>query len=129
MRRNVLYNPRLRMAAKKLRNEMTAAEKKIWYEYLKDHNFRFLRQKPIGNYIVDFYSPRLRLIIEIDGETHLDDKSKIYDDIRTKFFTCTGLKVLRFWNDDVINGVHVVGEIINKEIDKLRTLNPPNPLC
>lgn len=121
MRRNVLYDPNLKTAAKRLRDEMTAAEKKIWYEFLQNHEFRFLRQKPIGNYIVDFYCPRLKLVIEIDGATHLDEKDKAYDENRTKFFTSLGIRVLRFWNDDILSGVHIIGEIIDKEIDKLKT--------
>jgi len=120
MRRNFLYSPKLKIRARRLRNEMTIAEKKIWREYLANSKYRWLRQRPINNYIVDFYCPKLRLVIEVDGETHLREKDLAYDLKRTKDLEKLGLKVLRFWNDDILSGFHIVGEIIDKEIDKLK---------
>ncbi|MEI6597032.1 MAG: endonuclease domain-containing protein [bacterium] len=121
MRRNVLYNPKLKLLARRLRNEMTVAENKLYYEYLRLHEYRWLRQKPIGNYIADFYCPQLKLIIEIDGSTHLDSKNKKYDDNRTKFFASINIKAIRFWNNDVLNGLYVVGQIIDDEIKKIKS--------
>jgi len=113
------YNKELNKKAKYLRNEMTAAEKKLWYGYLRNHQFQFLRQRPIGNYIVDFYCPKLKLVIEIDGETHLSKEDREYDKERTRVLESYGLKVLRFWNDDVLNGIEVVSEMIENEIEKI----------
>ncbi|MFA4833694.1 MAG: DUF559 domain-containing protein [Patescibacteria group bacterium] len=126
------YNKKLKDKARELRNNMTAAEKKLWYEYLKNHKYIFLRQKPINNYIVDFYCSELKLIIEIDGETHIAEEDRKYDKERTKVLEGYGLEVLRFWNDDILNGIEAVGEIIEGEMRKIKfpliKSNPPSPL-
>lgn len=80
--------------------------------------YRFLRQKVIGNFIVDFYCSELGLIIEVDGETHLSEKDRVYDEKRTGEPEGFGLKVLRFWNDDILEGLDAVAEIIEEEINK-----------
>lgn len=115
------YSSNLKIKARNLRNQMTSAEKRLWYEYLRQHEYRFLRQKPIGNYIVDFYCSKLKLVIEIDGVTHLDEKDVNYDNNRTKELEKFGLKVLRFWNNDVLNGLGAVEEIIEEEIGKIKS--------
>lgn len=76
------YNTKLKARARELRKNQTAAEKKLWNYYLKNHKYKFTRQKPINNYIVDFYCSKLKLVIEVDGETHLEEKDIIYDMIR-----------------------------------------------
>ncbi len=63
---------------------MTAAEKKLWFDYLRGHKYRFVRQKAIRNYIIDFYCQKLKLGIEIDGETHLGYKNQQYDKKRVE---------------------------------------------
>ena len=113
------YNKKLKDRARKLRNEMTPAEKKLWYEYLRFNKYGFLRQKIIKNFILDFYSSKLRLVIEVDGETHLEEKDIIYDKHRTKELEKLGLKILRFWNDDILEGF---GEIINIIEDKINKI-------
>lgn len=122
-RKFIYYNKNLNEKARKLRNEMTPAEKKLWYEYLRKHQYNFFRQKPIGNYIVDFYYPKLNLVIEIDGETHLTDNEKNYDEQRTKDLNKYGLKLIRFWNDEVLRDLENVINKIEEEIDG----NHPNP--
>ncbi|NCO79991.1 type II restriction endonuclease [Candidatus Falkowbacteria bacterium CG_4_9_14_3_um_filter_38_19] len=116
------YNNNLNSRAKDLRNNMTAAEKKLWYEFLRGHEYRFVRQKVIGNYIIDFYCQKLKLGIEIDGGTHLGDKNEEYDKNRTEELNKSGIKILRFWNDDILKGLGEVESIIEKEINPL---NPP----
>ncbi|PIS32075.1 endonuclease, partial [Candidatus Peregrinibacteria bacterium CG08_land_8_20_14_0_20_41_10] len=66
------YNQKLITKAKENRKNPTPAEKKMWYEILNSNKtgYRFLRQKPISNFILDFYCPKLLLAIEIDGDTH-----------------------------------------------------------
>lgn len=113
------YNKSLKDRARELRNNPTAAESKLWHYCLKNHKYTFLRQKPIDNFIVDFYCSKLKLVIEIDGGTHLDSKDVSHDDRRTKILEKYGLKILRFWNDDVLNGVHIVYESIEREIKKI----------
>ena len=109
---HIPYNPELRDRARNLRKEMTAAEKKLWYGFLKDYRHSVLRQKPLDNYIVDFYCARLKLVIEIDGDTHGTDEEKEYDEFRTKVLEGYGLKVLRFLNNEIFNEFdYVCGEI------------------
>ncbi len=87
---------------------MTTAEKKLWNQYLKNLEFRFLRQRPIDNFIVDFYCAALKLVIEIDGESHFTTEAKEYDQARTKILEGYGLKVIRFTNDEVMNNLEGV---------------------
>ena len=126
-RRNLQYNPKLKARARELRNNMTAAEKKLWFG-LRQLPINIYRQKPIGNYIADFYIPSLKLVIEVDGESHIGNEDIEYDKLRTNEFEKLGLKVVRFWNDDVLYGFDEVFEIINSYINN-NQINPPNPLC
>ena len=75
------YNGKLKKFARKLRKNMTEAEKVLWYKIRKKQllNFRFYRQKIIGNYIVDFYCPKGKLVIEVDGGQHYYGKIKEKD--------------------------------------------------
>jgi very-short-patch-repair endonuclease len=113
------YNPKLVERAKNLRKNMTTAEKKLWYSYLMDFKFRVLRQKPIDNFIVDFYCTKLKLVIEIDGDSHFTNDGKDYDQERTQILEGYGLKVMRFTNDEVLKDFAGVCQRI-EEI-------PPNP--
>ncbi len=63
---------------------MTSAEKKLWYGYLRTFKFTVLRQRPIDYFIVDFYCPTLKLVIEVDGESHYSNDGKDYDGERTQ---------------------------------------------
>ncbi|MBU4347043.1 endonuclease domain-containing protein [Patescibacteria group bacterium] len=111
------YNPDLVGRARELRKNMTVAERKLWYDYLRYFKYPVLRQRPIDNYIVDFYCPQLKLVIEIDGETHIEAHDIKYDNIRTKILEEKyGLRVIRFWNLDVLDGFDVVCEIIEREL-------------
>ncbi len=87
--------------AKNLRKNMTNEEKTIWYDFLVKINPRFHRQKIIGNYIVDFYCPKLKIVIEVDGVQHYDIANSIYDTKRTQFLEDLGLSVIRFDNYDI----------------------------
>ncbi|MEG4535481.1 DUF559 domain-containing protein [Microcoleus sp. D2_18a_D3] len=68
------YNPKLIPIAKQLRKNPTPAEKKLWQDFLRNFPFRVLRQRPIDNFIVDFYCAALQLGIEIDGESHFTEE-------------------------------------------------------
>ena len=67
-----------------MRAAMTRAEKKLWFDFLKDYKYKFLRQRVINNYIVDFYCSELNLVIELDGDSHYEDGAEQYDEIRTE---------------------------------------------
>jgi len=91
------YNPKLKPLARKLRNNSTLSEILLWEE-LKNRKmlgFKFLRQKPIGDYIVDFFCNKLKLVIEIDGDSHREENFT-YDMKRQKWLESKGLTVLRF---------------------------------
>jgi len=120
MRRNLLYNNKLKDRARELRKQQTPAEKKLWYQHLKISKYRFLRQKPIGNYIADFYCPVLKLVIEIDGDTHYTEEAIKYDDERTAYLEGLGITVLRVTNDDVYNNFNEVCLLID-------AIKPPLP--
>ncbi|MEG4092209.1 endonuclease domain-containing protein [Microcoleus sp. Pol12B4] len=96
------YNPKLIPIAKELRKNPTPAEKKLWEDFLRNFPFRVLRQRPIDNFIVDFYCAALRLVIEVDGESHFTEQGKQYDAERTEIFEGYGLQVVRFTNVDVL---------------------------
>lgn len=110
------YNKHLVARAKELRRNMTRAEKKLWYECLRTFPLRVLRQKPIDNFIVDFYCAKLKLVIEVDGESHFTDAAKIKDEERTRILQGYGLKVIRFTNNDVLESCEAVCQVIHCSI-------------
>ncbi|MBD2486552.1 endonuclease domain-containing protein [Aulosira sp. FACHB-615] len=114
------YNPKLVERAKELRKNMTPAEKKLWCDYLRNFQFRVLRQRPIHHFIVDFYCPTLQVVIEIDGDSHFTDEAQDYDRERTRILEGYGLKIIRFTNSQVLNHFESVCEHI-------QGLIPPNP--
>lgn len=86
---------------------MTLAEVKLW-NILKGReftNYKFRRQHGIGPFIVDFYCPKLKLVIELDGSQHLEAKNIIYDRKRTKYFNSLNIKVIRFSNNEVLGNI------------------------
>ena len=87
--------------ARELRSKTTDAERKLW-QHLKSRqlqNVKFRRQYPTAGYIADFASPEIRLVIELDGGQHLEQRE--YDSKRTGRLACNGHRALRFWNDEV----------------------------
>lgn len=98
-----------------LRKNMTEPEIKLW-QYLRNEQLgvKFRRQHSIGEYIADFYCSKLKLVIEIDGESHFNDEAIEYDSIRTNFFKSLGIEVIRFNNDEVMTNIEGVFEIIQK---------------
>src|SRR5688500_18025840 len=98
--------------AKELHRNMTDAEAKLW-RHQRAHRMgdvHFRNQHAIGNYVVDFCAPRKKLIIGLDGSQHLEQEE--YDAERTAFFESKGYRVLRFWNNDVMNNVDAVLKLI-----------------
>ena len=87
--------------ARNLRKEMTKEERKLWYTFLCKLPVRFRRQQIIGNYIVDFYCHSRRLVIELDGSQHYEEKGKNADIERDTYLTKLGHPVLRYANLDV----------------------------
>lgn len=106
------YNPRLKQIALTLRKNMTLSEILLWQQ-LKNKQlmgYDFHRQKPIDEYVVDFYCPLLKLVLEIDGDSH--DGKEEADRIRQEKLESLGLTVMRFWDSDVKSNVDgVVGQL------------------
>jgi len=123
------YNKNLKEHARQLRENMTDAERHLWakirMKQLKD--YQFYRQKPIGDYIVDFFCPKAKLIIEVDGSQHFVNETIEYDRIREEYVSSLGLKVLRFTNTEVLKHVEGVVERIAEEMNEKIPLNPPFP--
>lgn len=110
------YNPKLKNLARELRNNMTYEERKLWYQFLRSCHIRFLRQKVIGNYIVDFYSPKAAIVIELDGGQHYENNAIENDKIRDEYLQNLGLKVLRYTNTDINKNFEAVCNDIIKNI-------------
>ena len=104
--------PEIEKAARKLRNNLTPAETHLW-EALRSkqlEGLRFRCQHPVGNFILDFYCPAVRLVVEVDGGIHASQTE--YDDARTAKLAEYGYKVLRFSNEQVMNDLpKVLAEI------------------
>ncbi|MBQ5783020.1 MAG: endonuclease domain-containing protein [Oscillospiraceae bacterium] len=106
-------NKELTPLAKTLRKNMTKEECKLWYEFLRNYPVRFLRQKVIDNYIVDFYCHSARLIIELDGSQHFEENTILKDRIRTENIENRNLFVLRIQNIDINRNFRGVCEYID----------------
>jgi very-short-patch-repair endonuclease len=107
--------------AKRLRRDQTDAERKLWMHLRSRqmNGFKFRRQQPIGRYIVDFFCPESRLVLELDGGHHADQVQA--DQRRTEFLTKAGYRVLRFWDNEVLTDTEAVLQKISNE------LNNPSP--
>ena len=92
------YNKDNVQIAKILRKNLTPQERKLWYDFLRNFAPRFQRQKPIGEYIVDFYCAKARLAIELDGGGHYEEIQKQKDAKRTAELQTMGIEVVRFCN-------------------------------
>jgi very-short-patch-repair endonuclease len=112
------YEPKLKQPSRQLRNKSTDAEILLWAKIrMRQLNgFLFYRQKPLGGYIADFYCPKAKLVIEVDGGQHLTPDSVEYDRVRDEYMKNIGLKTLRFTNIDVIENIDGVVETIEKSL-------------
>ena len=105
-------NSSLKKNAQNLRKNMTKEEAQLWYQCLCRAKCRFRRQYVIGNYIVDFYCHRAKLVVELDGSQHYESKEQEYDRKRSVYLEGQGLKVIRFSNLDVTQRFRDVCEAI-----------------
>ncbi|MBI3231478.1 MAG: endonuclease domain-containing protein [Candidatus Doudnabacteria bacterium] len=113
----------LKTLRQKLRKTATPAERKIWsiIKNRKIKDLRFFRQYSVGNCILDFYCPAIRLCLEIDGGQHFEEKNKIDDQTRTEFLNSSNIEVLRFQNNDVLQNIEGV---YNKITQTIGLINP-----
>ena len=120
------YNRRLKNRARSLRANLTDAEQRLWTRLRRKQiqGVQFYRQKPIGNYIVDFYAPTAQLVVEVDGSQHFDTAQMRYDKQRSAYLKELRLKVLRFDDRQVLLELDSVVEAIfsgvNENLSKMR---------
>ena len=112
------YNKKLKEFSRILRKNMTDAERKLWYRIRMKQikGFQFYRQRPIGDYIVDFYCPKAKLVIELDGGQHYLKTGEEKDIMRDNYLNRMGLKVLRFSDADVLRDIDSVLKKILDEV-------------
>lgn len=117
-RKIIPYQPHLKELARKLRNNSTYTEVLLWKRLSGKQmmGYDFHRQKPLLNYIVDFYCNELNLAIEIDGATHFDNDTVLNDKKRDEELAKYGVTVLRIWDGDVLNNIENVLNTIEQWI-------------
>jgi very-short-patch-repair endonuclease len=97
-------DPALKKRRRELRRNQTEAEKLLW-AHLRNKQFygmKFFRQYSIGPYILDFYCPRMKLAVELDGGQHNESENKEYDSVRSEYLKSQGIDVIRFWDNEVL---------------------------
>ena len=112
------YDKHLTNFARANRKTPTPAENLLWQKALRNrqfHGHKFLRQKPIGPYVVDFYCAELKLVIEIDGDSHAEQFD--YDVQRTAYLNCLGLRVLRYANRDILDNLPGTYEHLQTQLE------------
>ncbi len=108
------YNPKLKKFARELRKNMTDAERLLWMKLRRKQlkGLQFYTQKPIGNFIVDFYCPKVKLIIELDGGQHYTEEGIEKDKARDNDLQKQGFRVLRFSDREIFKQLDGVLEKI-----------------
>ncbi len=114
------YNPKLKKLARKLRKDMTLSEVLLWNELkqAKMMGYDFLRQRPMDNFIVDFYCKDLRLVIEIDGSSHHSEEAYERDMLRQQRLESMGVHFLRFDDLEVKRNISNVLAVIEAWIEE-----------
>lgn len=114
-------NPRLKVYRQQLRKQMTEAEVSLWGQIKNGQilGYKFRRQYSVNIFILDFYCPKLRLAIEIDGGQHAKKEIETYDQGRTNYLNDHNITVLRYWNNEVLKNIEGVYMDIEDNIKKL----------
>ncbi len=125
------YRRDLKTIARSLRANMTDSEQALWTrlrgKQLK--GVQFYRQRPIGNSIVDFYAPKAKLVVEVDGSQHFTSENIKKDEIRPTELEKQGLRILRFNNLEVLQQIDAVIEVIFEALPEPRKIPPSPPLA
>jgi very-short-patch-repair endonuclease len=110
----LIYNNKLKLYSRELRKNMTDAERHLWFKVRRRQlkGCQFFSQRIIGDYIVDFFCPKAKLVIEVDGSQHFSDEMAEADRKRDNYLMNLGLKVLRFTDTDVLKNAEGVVENI-----------------
>ncbi len=116
------HNKKLVPLAKDLRKNMTKEERHLWYDYLRHYPVRFMRQKIVGTYILDFYCAQANLAIELDGSQHYSEEGARNDAKRTEELKQYGISIIRIPNNEVNQNFVGVCEYIDLRVKQsLRT--------
>jgi len=115
--------------SRQLRKNMTPQERKLWYiiRNRQFYGYRFRRQFPLGQYIVDFICREKKIVIEIDGGQHNEIKNIQYDNKRTEYLISEGYKVIRFWNNDIDKNMGGVYNKLKEVFEIGENITPPQP--
>lgn len=113
-----MHDNKLKKLARNLRSDMTEAEHLLWSRLRRKqiNDLQFYRQKVIGDYIVDFYCHKAKIVIEIDGSQHTESENIEKDRVRDKYLVEQGLTVLRYFNNEVLKNINLVVEDIYNKI-------------
>ncbi len=123
MNKSFIFNkPSFKRFRSGLRKNSTDAERKLWSKLRNQQlgKLKFYRQYSIGSYILDFYCPKIRLAIELDGGQHAETQKEFYDKRRSDYLKKYNICILRFWNNEVLENTE--GVILKI----LRDITPPN---
>jgi very-short-patch-repair endonuclease len=115
------YKANLKDLARQLRQNLTDSERVLWSRLRGKQlsGVQFYRQKPLGYYIVDFYAPQAKLVVEVDGSQHLEGHQADEDRLRDQYLESVGLRVLRFHSREVLAETEAVLEGIHKAMGEL----------
>ncbi len=120
---NYKHNKKLVPLAKTLRKNMTKEERHLWFDFLRNYPVRFIRQKIVGNYILDFYCGKANIAIELDGSQHYEEMGLKKDRIRTLFLEQYGISVIRIPNNEVNQNFNGVCEYIDIQVKQSLSQN------
>ncbi len=113
------YNPKMLERSRSLRKEMTPEEKHLWFDFLRSYPVHVYKQRSIAEYfIADFYCPRAKLVIEVDGGQHFSEEGRTYDDMRTAIIEQYQIEVIRVTNSDVMKNFEGVCRMIDRCIQE-----------
>lgn len=123
------YNANLKGKARQLRKNLTDSERALWSRLRNKQliGVQFYRQKPIGAHVVDFYTPRAKLVVEVDGSQHMQSAHAQKDRTRDEYFSSLGLKVLRFNSREVLKESDAVMEVILRTMKERLNEKSPRP--
>ena len=112
------YTRTLVPRARELRNALTPAERRLWFDLLRTHPVRFRRQVPVLGYILDFYAPSARLCVEVDGSSHDSPDAVAYDAERSRVLAGAGIRVVRVQNAEVLQNLSGVAALIESALQR-----------
>jgi len=120
MNRHLYNDPTTKPDRRRLRKDSTDAERKLLNILRSRHmaDLRFFRQYSVGPYTIDFYCPERRLAIEVDGGQHGDACGQQHDVRRSNYLKKLNIRVIRFWNNEVLQNIEGVGQRIREEVER-----------